>query len=294
MGYQLELRHLRYFLALADNLHFRKAAERLFISQPGLSRQIKEMEVGIGVQLFERHNRKVELTTAGLYLQKEFKDYFTRLDHSIAHAKLLNDGLLGHMRFGYVGSAMQQVIPDLLLAFKKDHPNVHFNLKEMDNQNQIDSLFSDDIDIGFIRQEKIPKALESFPVLKEPFCLVLPENHPINSKNFKNISQLKEESFILFDTNYSPSYYGKIMQIFEDSNFTPIVSHSTIHSASIFKLIENNLGISIVPKSLQQDHLPGVKFIELKNIPQRTILSAVWNQNNRNPILRGLISKITN
>lgn len=285
MSYQLEFRHLRYFLAVAEDLHFRKAAERLYISQPGLSKQIKDMEQGLGIKLFERHSRKVELTKAGAYLQKEFKQFFKEFEHTIQHAKLLNSGLLGDLKFGYVGSAMQQIIPNLLLSFRNKHPDVLFSLKEMDNQNQIDNLLSHDIDIGFVRLERVPRGLEIHPVLKESFCLVLPKKHPINSKNFKTVAQLKDESFILFDPEYSPSYYEKVMQIFDDCDFTPIVTHSTIHSGSIYKLVENNFGISIVPKSLKIKHLTGVKFIELHHIPQQTVLSAVWNADNRNPVL---------
>lgn len=292
MSYQLEFRHLRYFLAVAEDLHFRKAAERLYISQPGLSKQIKDMEEGIGVQLFERHSRKVKLTKAGIYLQEEFKRYFTAFEQTIQHAKLLNDGLLGDLKFGYVGSAMQQIIPDLMLAFRNKHPNVLFSLKEMDNQKQIDSLLSHDIDIGFVRLERVPRGLQIAPVLKEAFCLVLPQNHPINAKNFKNITQLKNESFILFDPKYSPSYYEKVMQIFDDHDFSPIITHSTIHSSSIYKLVENHFGISIIPESLRSEHLNGVKFIKLGKIPQRTVLSAVWNTNNRNPILNDFLAGI--
>ncbi len=293
MRYQLELRHLRYFLAVAEDLHFRKAAERLFISQPGLSRQIKELEKGIGVQLFERHKRKVELTKAGIYLKEEISKYFKELDHIIQHTKLLNDGLHGNLKFGYVGSAMQKIIPELLLEFRKKHPEILFSLKEMDNQKQIDDLLSRDLDIGFVRLERVPRGLASFSILKEPFCLVLPKDHPIDSKNFKNLSQFKDESFILFDPKYSPSYYEKVMSIFDDNGFDPIVTHNTIHSSSIYKLIQNNFGISIVPRSLQVDHLKGIKFIELNKITQRTALLAVWNPNNRNPMLKSILEIIT-
>ncbi|MCL4110619.1 UNVERIFIED_CONTAM: hypothetical protein GTU68_060510 [Idotea baltica] len=292
MSYQLELRHLRYFLAVAEDLHFRKAAERLFISQPGLSKQIKEMEEGMGVQLFERHNRKVELTQAGAFLKTELKTYFSGLEHIIEHAKLLNDGLLGDLKIGYVGSAMQKIIPDLLLAFRKTHPKVLFNLEEMDNQTQIDKLISHDIDIGFVRLEKIPRGLKAIPVLKEAFSLVLPADHPINKDNFKSLRQFRDASFILFNKKHSPSYYENVMQIFEDNNFTPNVTHNTIHAGSIYKLVENNFGLSIVPQSLKPNTFEGVKFIDLENIPQRTQLSAVWNLNNRNSILNNFLEKI--
>lgn len=293
MGYQIELRHFRYFLAVAEDLHFRKAAERLFISQPGLSRQIKQMEDDLGVELFVRHNRKVELTSAGLYLKNELTRNLKNLDNILDYAKLLQDGKQGKLEFGYVGSAMQDIIPNLLIQFKKEHPNVQFGLKEMDNQKQIESLLSHDIDVGFVRLDRVPRGLNIKPILKESFCLVLPKNHPINASNFKGLQELKDESFILFDPSYSPSYYEKIMQIFDESGFTPIVSHNTIHAASIYKLVENNFGLSIVPKSLQKGYNMNVKFIELHKIPQRTTLSVVWDKNNRNPIVASLIEKIT-
>ncbi len=293
MSNQIELRHLRYFLAVAEDLHFRKAAERLFISQPGLSRQIKQMEEDLEIQLFVRHNRKVELTEAGSYLKKELTRNLKNLEHILDYAKLLQDGKDGHLKFGYVGSAMQEIIPNLLIEFKKEHPNVQFGLKEMDNEKQIDSLLSQEIDIGFVRLERVPRGLAIKPILKETFCLVLPKDHPVDASNFKSLEQLKDESFILFDPSYSPSYYEKVMQIFDDSNFTPIVTHNTIHAASIYKLVENNFGLSIVPKSLQHGYDMDVKFIELNNISQRTTLSVVWDKNNGNPILESLLKKIT-
>ena len=140
--------------------------------------------------------------------------------------------------------------------------------------------------------ERIPVGFEIKPVLKEPFCLVLPKNHPINSSTFESLLQFKEEPFILFDSKYSPSYYEQMMQIFDDSGFAPKVSHNTIHASSIYKLVENNFGISIVPKSLQTGYNFEIKFIDLDMIPQRTVLSAVWDKNNRNPVLEHFLITI--
>jgi len=289
MSNQIEIRHIKYFLAVAEDLHFRRAAERLFISQPGLSRQIKQMENDLGVLLFERHNRKVQLTNAGEYLKKELAINLKNIEHTLNHAKLLSDGKKGDLKFGYVGSAMQQIIPELLLKFEREHQKVVVGFKEMDNQKQIEGLLSFDIDLGFVRLDRIPKGLDVKPLLKESFCLVLPKEHPIDENNFKNLAQFKQESFILFDPKYSSSYYEKVMQIFDDSGFSPIISHNTIHSGSIYKLVENNFGISIIPKSLAENHNGKIKFIELKKIKQKTMLSAVWNGNNRNPILKEII-----
>lgn len=285
MSNQIEIRHLRYFLAVAEDLHFRKAAERLYISQPGLSRQIKQMEDDLGIQLFERHNRKVKLTHAGEYLKFEITKNLKNLSQIINHAKLLQNGKEGSLTIGYVGSAIQKIIPELLLKFEERSPNIIFVLKEMDNQKQVEKLLIQNIDIGFVRLDRVPIGLSIQPVLIETFCLVLPKDHPIDSSNFKSLSQFKDEFFILFDPKFSPAYYEKVMRIFDDNGFTPKVSHSTIHANSIFKLIENNFGLSIVPKSLQMPYYENVKFIELVDIPQRTTLSVVWDRNNSNPSL---------
>lgn len=290
MNYQIELRHIRYFLAVAEELHFRKASEKLFISQPGLSRQIKILEEELGVILFERHNRKVVLTKVGEYLQKEFTGQLKSLKSTLDNAKLFQKGKKGEFKIGYVGSAMQNVIPDLLLNFEKINPDVVFHLKEVDNQKQIEDLLSFAIDIGFVRLERVPINLEVKTILKENFCLVLPENHPINNENFQSLKQFESSSFILFDANYSASYYEKVMQIFDDCNFTPLVSHNTIHSSSIFKLVENNFGISIIPKSLAKKRGYQIKFIELDKVSQQTTLSLVWNKKNNNPILNEVLA----
>ncbi|WP_348668608.1 LysR family transcriptional regulator [uncultured Polaribacter sp.] len=290
MSYQIELRHMRYFLAVAEELHFRKAAERLFISQPGLSRQIKVLEEALGVVLFERHTRKVVLTKVGEYLKIEFSAQIKMLSHTLENAKMLQDGKQGALKIGYVGSAMQEVIPNLLLNFEKKHPNILCSLKEIDNQQQLEALLSFSLDIGFVRLERVPRALEIKPILKENFCLVLPKDHEIDESNFKSLRQFKEASFILFDAQYSASYHEKVMQIFDDCGFTPLNSHNTIHSSSIFKLVENKFGISIVPKSLAQKRGHKIKFIELDMIAQKTTLSVIWNKKNTNPILNDVLA----
>ena len=292
MSYQIEIRHLNYFLAVAEELHFRKAADRLFISQPGLSRQIKQMEAELGFPLFERTNKKVILTKAGKYLKDEVVMVLKHLNDSFDHAQLIHEGMEGQISFGYVGSAMQNVIPQLLLKIKEDHPKVHYSLREMENPDQIDALIQKEIDLAFVRLDKVPKGLEIRPIFEDTFSLVLPKGHPINKDNFQGLKSLKEEPFILFDQSYSPAYYEQVMQIFKRSGFHPIISHNTVHASTIFRLVENNLGISIVPSSLGLGYNMNVKLIELDRIPQKTVLSVAWNASNRNPILSKILSKI--
>lgn len=292
MSNQIEIRHLKYFMAVAEDLHFRKAAERLFISQPGLSRQIKQMESELGFLLFDRTNKKVSLTKPGEYLKGEISMTLKNLDDAITHARYLNEGVVGQINFGYVGSAMQNVLPDLLLRIREENSNIHYNLKEMENPDQIEALLSQEIDLGFVRLKRVPKGLNIHPVFEDTFSLVLPKDHLLNKDNFRNLSQLKEEPFILFEQTYSPDYFDQVMQIFKDSGFLPIISHNTVHASTIFKLIENNFGISIVPTALQFGYSGNIKFIELTKISQRTVLSVAWNSGNRNPILHKILKNL--
>lgn len=289
MDNQLELRHLRYFHALGQELHYRKAAEKLFISQPGLSRQIQQLESIIDIKLFDRHNRKVELTKAGQYFQGEIEQLFDSLDTIITHAKMIDKGLGGRLRFGYLGSAMQSVIPEFLMKIRNQYAAIRFDLKEMENQEQIDLLQQEEIDIGFVRLDRAPQGLEMQAIFQENFSLVLPMDHPITEENFDSLIQFKEDSFILFDSSYSQSYYNKVMQIFDHSGFTPIISHNTIHAVTIYRLVENNFGVSIVPSSLMQGFDMNIRFIELKDLDFNTTLQAIWKKDNPNPILNNVL-----
>lgn len=290
MKHQIEYRHLNYFLAVAEELHFRRAAERLFISQPGLSRQIKQLEQELGVQLFDRHNRKVVLTTAGVYLQEELTKNLKQLNGILSQTKWIDSGIKGSLKIGYVGSAMQKLIPNILLQYKQKNKDTLINLQEMDNNQQLEALLNQDIDVGFIRQERVPSGLVVQSTPAETFSLVLPQNHRISEAHFSSLKQFEQEDFILFDASYSQSYYETVMQIFDDAGFVPQVSHSTVNASSIYRLVENNLGLSIVPTSLTKGFDMNVKFIELKKIKQRTALNMVWNGKNTNPVLDSFLS----
>ncbi len=286
MSYQLELRHFTYFLAVAEELHFRKAADRLFISQPGLSRQIKQMEEIIGVQLFVRDKRNVRLTNAGDYLKKELDYIFNHIDFTIKQTRLIDGGSQGEIRIGFLGSAMQTVIPDLLVKTNTQFPNIKFSLEEMSNYLQVEAIEKDELDLGFVRLARVPKGLNMQTVHSDTFSLVLPKHHHLDKQSFKSIGQVSEENFILFSSDYSSLYYDKIMSICEDQGFSPKVSHRSVHAQTIFKLVESGLGVAIVPTSLQYGFDLNVKFLEIPRIKQTAVLSVIWKENNRNPALQ--------
>ncbi|MCK8520618.1 LysR family transcriptional regulator [Aquimarina sp. D1M17] len=292
MSYQLELRHFNYFLAVAEELHFRKAADKLFISQPGLSRQIKQMEEIIGAKLFLRDKRNVQLTTAGMYLKKELEFIFNHIDFTVKHTRLIDQGSNGEVRIGFLGSAMQTIIPEVLIKANKRYPNIQFSLEEMSNYLQVEAIEKDQLDLGFVRIARVPEGLNMKTIVTDTFSLVLPESHFLDKNSFKNIAQVSNESFILFSSDYSSLYFDKIMSICEDKGFTPKVSHKSVHAQTIFKLVESGLGVAIVPTSLQYGFDLGVKFLEIPRIPQRAELSVIYKKDNRNPALQQIIELI--
>lgn len=289
MNYQIELRHFIYFLAVAEELHYRKAAEKLFISQPGLSTQIKQMEGILQTQLFIRDKKKVRLTPAGAFLKGEVEFILNHLEQTKKQLKLIGEGHLGEIRIGFLGSAMQNVIPNLLLDLKEKFPFIHTSLEELSNRAQISAILRDKLDLGFVRLSRVPKGLKLKPVFEDTFSLVLPADHILNEKDFKSINQVATDDFILFSQDYSPQYYDTVLSICEDAGFSPNVSHKSVHAQTVFKLVENKLGIAIVPTALQYGFQMKVKFIELKKIKQRAILSMVWKEDNRNPVLQNCI-----
>jgi Transcriptional regulator len=287
---QLSLRQLEYFVAVAQHLHFRKAAESLYITQPGLSRQVKQMEKDLGIILFSRDNRKVSLTHAGHYMQEEVQRLLKSMHTIIDHARLIQEGLAGNLRFGYVGSAMQNAIPQLLLSIREIYPNILFDLKEMNNKDQIEALINDEIDLGFIRMETVPRGISSKLFYEDTFSLVVPRGHDINAKNYTSLDQLRDEQFILFESSYSESYYESVMRLFDEARFEPIISHSTVHASTIYRLIELGFGVSIVPTSLKLGYDMDVEFIELSESKERAILYLAHRKDNNSMILQNLKS----
>lgn len=291
MSNQIEFRQLHSFLVLAEELHFRNAAEKLFISQPGLSKQIQQLEGHLGVKLLERDRRNVRLTVGGEYLrtQVEFLNGF--LNNTFAHLKNLDSGVEGEIKIGFVGSAMQQVIPELIKECNQNYPELHFVLDEMSNQAQIEAIEKYQIDLGFVRLNTVPASIQLKPIFQEHFTLVLPKGHPINTTNFKSLQQFQEESFILFSSDYSSTYYNNIMSIFTDAGYEPKVSHKSIHANTIFRLVESGLGIAIVPNSLTYGATKSIDIqtIELKNIRQNAILSIAWRKEGYAPALEKVL-----
>ena len=288
----MELRHLSYFQAVAEELNYRKAAERLFISQPGLSRQIKQLEEMLGVQLFERDKKHVSLTAAGVFLKGEVDFVINHLESTKSQLKLIDSGKVGELRIGFLGSASNRVLPDLLSKINTSEPLITTSLEELSNSVQVEMIQKDKLDLGFVRLASVPEDLEMKPILRDTFSLVVPENHPIGNPDFSSVSQFRDDSFILFSSDYSNYYYEQILSICRDSGFSPKIKHKSVHALTIFRLVENGLGVAIVPSSLKEGYDLKVRFMEIPGISQFTELSVIWKPENRNPALGRVLALV--
>lgn len=282
MNYQIELRHLLYFQALAEELHFRKAAERLFISQPALTRQIQQLEEIYQAKLFDRGQRHVHLTASGIYLKAEVDILVNQLRNMETQVQKISSGKLAELKLGFIGSAIQTILPEILLQLDQQYPLLDISLQELSNEKQLESLYNNELDFAFIRSENVPEHLALKKLLAEPFELVVPKDYPIQQGNFKSMADFQEERFILFSKQYSSAYYDLVMSIFTDQGYMPNVTLKTVNAFSIFHLVAQGMGVAIVPASLKKGYETNVNFISLTSLPQRTTLSLVWNKNNRN------------
>lgn len=288
----MDTRQLSYFLGVASELHFSKAAERLFIAQPALSRQIQQLEQELGVLLFERDKRNVKLTPAGLFLQQEGIKLLSQLDTIRQRTQQIHRGEEGELRIGHPGSAVYSVLPMLLSGLRSHFPGIKAILSEVLETQLWEALLHYQIDIGFIREPTPSKEVNTKVIYEECFALVVPFEHPLNENSFEGIHQVQHEPFILPPRHAGSIYYDTLLGICEKAGFFPHIVHESNFGATILKLVEHGLGMSIMPYSYSNAGIGKVRFIALNNIPERTQLSVVWRKNDTNPILQNFLSLV--
>ncbi|WP_207533029.1 LysR family transcriptional regulator [Desertivirga arenae] len=288
----MELRHLLYFQAVAEELHFRKAAERLFISQPPLSRQIRELEEELEVTLFERNNKRVALTEAGKYFKIEVDEILAKIDASRHRVKEIEGSVTGQLRIGYISSVNQHQLMAVLKDIKKTFPYVKTRLYELPTIKQVKALEENKLDIGIMRAPVKSDRLEVKTLFNEPFVFVFArgEVDPLDFESTKKY--LAKRSFIFFNRDYAPEYFNKLEEICQRLGFYPEVTHEVNNVHSILQLVEKGLGISIVPSSLKDnfDHLK-LSFIDLKHLPVTTEVVLAFKVGNAHPACRWFVEK---
>lgn len=289
----MELRHLKYFLKLAEELSFVRAADKLFISQPPLSRQIKELETELGATLFERNNKRVILTEAGKYYQKEIQELLQNLERINLTTKKISQNQSGEFRIAYVSSTFSGDISELLQFLSDKYPYVNFRLYEVPTVKQIAALEEGKIDFGIIRAPLHSPKIESKLWFKDSFSLVFNRNrYDIHSE--ADFTRLKEETFVFFNKDYAPQFYDALLQICAQYGFNPKVVHESNNISSIIQLVKNGLGVSIVPTTIQKTHnFPELEFVKLKKTALFTDILLATPKGNPSEIAQEAIAFLT-
>lgn len=284
----MELRQIKYFLGVADTLNFSKAAINLNIVQPALSRQIQQLEQDLGLALFIRNKRKVQLTPAGIYFRDEMIKLERRLYDTLNQAIAIQNGQVGTIRIGYPGSALYSILPEVLCLLQDKMPLLEGVLTEMAEVKVLDTLLNDHADVCFSREEVYdhPNICQR-KMFSEPLALVVPENHPLTKANFKSIAQCREEGFVLPHIADWQMYRQLIYGIFSESDFRPRIAYESNYGGTIMRLVEKNLGISILPLSYRTGSSLKLRFIPLQT---QTTLYLVWRTDNHSPIVRNFIA----
>jgi DNA-binding transcriptional LysR family regulator len=291
----MELRQLGYFVTLAEELHFGKAATRLGIAQPALTQQIKALEAMLGTKLFLRTKRSVTLSPAGALVLEEARQVLRQADHTRAIAMQAGRGELGVLEVGFVGSAIfSGAIAAAIFAYRQTRPQVDIRLNEMNIGQQLRLLDENKLDVGFIRPPvlQLPPGVVIEPITSESILLAIHDAHPLAHRKGLHIKDLSDELFIVPSLHPRMGFYAHSEAVWRDAGFQPRVEHKTPQLATICSLVAAGAGVALVPESLQRLQLRNVYYRSLKGVAQRTELAIAYRRNEAAPTIRAFISDV--
>ena len=284
----MEFRHLRCFIALAEELHFGRAARRLAMTQPPLSLNIRQLEEDVGARLFDRDSKGVRLTAAGQAFRPQAQALLARAEAARTLAREVGAGATGRLRVGFVGSMLFRGLPDLLQRFQAAHERLELVLHELNSQEQIDALVNDELDLAFIHTDRVPPPISVHHVDADRFVACLPEQHAAAGRRTVRLAQLADDPFVLFARAASPEYYARIIDMCHEAGFYPRVRHEVRHWLSVVAVVAQGMGVSVVPAPLQRSGIRGALFRPLAGVVPtvRSFQSHVycaWHPDNDHP-----------
>ncbi len=283
----MELRHLRYFVTVAEELHFGRAARKLHISQPPLSMQIRSLEGELGVTLLNRNQRHVALTHAGNAFLGEARHILARLDQAVLMTRRAGRGEIGELAIGFISVADYNVLPIVLREFRARYPLVNLTLRESTSDAQVQDLVAGRIDVGFLLPPVAHPSLSSAPILREPLIAALPDRHPLARKPGKlALAKLKDAPFILFPRAMAPGMYDDILSFCRAAGFSPRVEQEAVQMQTIVSLVSAELGVALIPASLTNLQRTGVTYKSIRETSPLTEIHLAWRSGEEMPTLR--------
>lgn len=282
----IELRHLRYFVAVAEELHFGRAAKRLHLAQPPLSQQIRKLEDIVGFPLFTRTSRAVQLTTTGELFLARAKRTLRLVEEDLEEARGIGRGESGTLRVGFISSCMLTRIPGLLREYHRTHPRVHLQLHEAYTARVVDQLLRHEVDAGILRDGGPREGLEVRTLAAEGFLAVLPRQHPLAARTGGiDPRDLRDEPFVMFPKDAGSLAYSRTLAVFADAGFEPRVVQEGPQWLTILRLVAAGLGVTIAPECVRQIASPDVVCLELKGTKARSEVEIAWRQGEERPLV---------
>ncbi|WP_318392625.1 LysR family transcriptional regulator [Enterobacter sp.] len=270
----IELRHLRYFIAVAEELHFGHAAARLNISQPPLSQQIQILEQQVGARLLARTNRSVTLTPAGAQFLADCRQILIQVEEAAARAARLHQGETGELRIGFTSSApFIKAVSDTLSAFRRRYPDVHLQTREINTREQIAPLHEGSLDLGLMRNTQLPDTLAWEVILREPLLAMIPRDHPLAALPCVTLEMLAREPFVFFDPHVGTGLYDDILGLMRRYDLKPAIAQEVGEAMTIIGLVAAGLGVSILPASFRRVQLEEMRWLP---IAQPDAISEMW------------------
>ncbi len=285
----MELRQLRYVVAVAESLSFREASRKLHVSQPSLSVQIKQLEDEVGVRLFNRSKRHVEITRGGEIFLITAREVLSMLERSSSAARQAQQGEIGTIRIGFVPDASFTIVPRILEEIQNQLPLVGVDLKERPEAMQIRELQSGALDIGIAHGQKLSDRLESMVLLRERLILALPKHHPAARKKAVNFQDVRDDVLLIPQRDLFPTLHQMIVRIFVAGGVMPNRTQPTEHLQTAIALAAANAGFALVPESADKLWAREVIFRPLDAVVPKFETVALWLRGNADPLVRRIL-----
>ena len=289
----MDLRRLRYFVAVAEEQNFSRAAERLHIAQPPLSDQIKRFEEALGVKLFDRSSRGASLTEAGGLLLGEARRLLTQMDQTAEMVRRVGNGEVGRLTLGFVPSASNSVLPPILSKFRERYPEVQLYLQEMNPDWLVAGLHEGRIDVSLFYLPFEDGALAYEPISREPLIVALPEAHEMAQEEEVDLCDLAEESFVLPARYRMPGLYVQVLEACREAGFEPeAVQKEVWLMQTIVGLVAGEIGVALVPASLRNLPRTGVVYKTIRNLSPTVEMGVVWRRSDNSTVVRSFLKVV--
>jgi DNA-binding transcriptional LysR family regulator len=285
----MELRQLRYFAVLAEELHFGRAAKRLSLTQPPLSQAILNLERELGVRLFERSRRHVALTHAGKAFLEGARQTLARADRAVEHAQRAGRGEVGRLAVGFLANTAYTLLPLVLRDFAQGFPGVTLDLRELTIPQQVEALRRENIDVGLLRPPIADAEIAAETILEEPFVLALPAGHALGGLKRVPLQRLAGETFVMFPRTAGFVFHDLIMGFCLRAGFTPRVAQEVNQTHAVIGLVSAGIGVALVPASAQKIGLAGVVYRPLREATPLASVAIARRRADASPVVAAFL-----